>query len=319
MKILSGQFKWYLLLIIIVFGLFYSFYHISVKFDYTWTWSKIPSYFVYLEKEEVLVETEGTIKITGEPKNVQVVTENGEVFSYQIPKGQVVVDDGDMVFMGDAIGYTQSWQAGLFIKGLWVTVKLSFFASILALFLGIISGLARPSKNPVLKWLSLFYVESIRGTPLLVQLFIIYFMVGSVLGIDSRFLCGMLGLAIFAGAYVAEIIRGGIESIHHGQMEAARSLGLNHFQAMMYVIMPQVFRRSLPALAGVFISLVKDSSLVSVMALTDLTKAGREVVSSTFMVFETWITVALLYFVVTFLLSYLVKIFEGRLALGEKR
>jgi polar amino acid transport system permease protein len=144
-------------------------------------------------------------------------------------------------------------------------------------------------------------------------------MFGSVLGIESQFVCGVLALGIFSGAYIGEILRAGIQNIHHGQMEAARSLGMNVFQSYRYVILPQVFKQTLPSMSGTFISLIKDSSLVSVMALTDLTKAGREIVSSSFMVFETWITVAILYFVLTAIFSFLFRLLEQRLSLGSHK
>jgi polar amino acid transport system permease protein len=118
------------------------------------------------------------------------------------------------------------------------------------------------------------YVELIRGTPLLVQIFIVYFFIGTVLNLD-RFTAGVAALAVFTGAYVAEIVRAGISSIHKGQMEAGRSLGMTSAQTMRYVILPQAFKRVLPPLAGQFINLIKDSSLVSVISITDLTKAGR--------------------------------------------
>ena len=165
----------------------------------------------------------------------------------------------------------------------------------------------------MLKKLSITYVELIRGTPLLVQIFIFYFFIGTVLNL-SRMTAGIAALAVFAGAYLAEIVRAGIQSIHKGQMEAARSLGMNYFQAMRYVILPQALKRTLPPMAGQFISLIKDSSLVSVIAITDLTKAGREVVTNTFSPFEVWFTVALMYLVLTSTLSYLVQRLEWRLA-----
>jgi polar amino acid transport system permease protein len=156
-------------------------------------------------------------------------------------------------------------------------------------------------------------VELIRGTPLLVQIFIVYFFIGTVLNLD-RFTAGVAALAVFTGAYVAEIVRAGISSIHKGQMEAGRSLGMTSAQTMRYVILPQAFKRVLPPLAGQFINLIKDSSLVSVISITDLTKAGREVVSSTFSPFEVWFTVALLYLVLTGTLSFLVRRLEVKYA-----
>lgn len=133
----------------------------------------------------------------------------------------------------------------------------------------------------------------------------------------DRITSGIAALAIFAGAYIAEIVRAGIQSIPKGQMEASRSLGMNYFQAMRYVILPQAIKRTLPPMAGQFISLIKDSSLVSVISITDLTKAGREIVSSTFSPFEVWFVVAVMYLVLTSGLSFLVQILERRLAASD--
>jgi len=182
--------------------------------------------------------------------------------------------------------------------------------------LGLVTGLCRISRNPTLRGLASTYVELIRGTPLLVQIFIFYFFIGTVLHLD-RMVAGIGALAIFAGAYVAEIIRAGIQSIPRGQMEAARSLGMTLPQAMRHIILPQAFKRTLPPLAGQFISLVKDSSLVSVISITDLTKSGREVITSTFATFEVWFTVAALYLVITSVLSQLIQWTERRLAVSD--
>jgi len=132
------------------------------------------------------------------------------------------------------------------------------------------------------------------------------------LGVMPPLWYGVLALAIFTGAYVAEIVRAGIQSVHRGQMEAARSLGLNYSQAMRRIILPQAFRRILPPLAGQFISLVKDSSLLGVIAVRELTKATREVVSSSLQPFELWILCAVLYLVLTFTLSLLIQQLERR-------
>ena len=202
------------------------------------------------------------------------------------------------------------------MTGLWTTLWLSAGASVLALIIGLFTGLARISKNYTLRGLSAIYVEFIRGTPLLVQIFIAYFFIGTVFDL-SRNVAGMGALAIFAGAYVAEIVRAGIQSIPKGQMEAARSLGMSLVQAMTHIILPQAFKRILPPLSGQFISLIKDSSLVSVIAITDLTKSGREIITSTFATFEIWLTVAAMYLIVTSVLSQLVFYMERRLAVSD--
>jgi polar amino acid transport system permease protein len=218
-------------------------------------------------------------------------------------------DPADAVFFG--------LKPGLLLRGLWITLELSVYSTILAIVLGLITGLARISNTPFLRWIAIGYIELIRGTPLLVQIFIFYFFVGDIFGMD-RFAAGTAALAIFAGAYVAEIVRAGIQSINKGQIEAARSLGMNYFQSMRYIILPQAFRRIMPPLAGQFISLIKDSSLVSAIAITDLTKAGRELVTVSFAAFEIWFTVAIMYLVLTFSLSMLIQYLERRWGVGTR-
>jgi polar amino acid transport system permease protein len=154
-----------------------------------------------------------------------------------------------------------------------------------------------------------------------VQIFLWYFVVGTVInsmlaqygiGQISPLWFGVMALAIFTGAYTAEIVRAGIQSVHRGQMEAARSLGMTYPQAMRKVILPQAFRRILPPLAGQFISLVKDSSLLGVISIRELTKASREVVSSSLQPFEIWIVCAILYLFLTFTLSMFVQYLERK-------
>ena len=187
---------------------------------------------------------------------------------------------------------------------------------VFAILLGALTGLAKISPNPALSRLASIYIELVRGTPLLVQIFIVYFFIGTVLDLE-RFTAGVVALSVFTGAYVAEIIRAGIESISRGQMEAGRSLGMSRGATMRYIVLPQAFKRVLPPLAGQFINLIKDSSLVSVISLTDLTKAGREVVSVTFSPFEVWFSVALLYLVLTGALSYVVRRMELKYAVRD--
>lgn len=214
-------------------------------------------------------------------------------------------------------GGFMGWMTGPLTDGLIITLQTSVMSTIAAIIIGLVTGLARISSYPVLRWISIGYIELIRGTPLLVQIFIFYFFIGSVLGL-SRFMAGTAALAIFAGAYVAEIVRAGIQSINRGQTEAARSLGMNYLETMRYVVLPQAFRRIMPPLAGQFISLIKDSSLLSAIALTDLAKAGREVVTVSFAAFEVWFTVALMYLVLTFSLSMVVQWMERRMGVGRR-
>ena len=195
-------------------------------------------------------------------------------------------------------------MVGPVLSGLWVTLKISFFAMILTLVLGIIVALMKLSSMVFLRDIATVYITIVRGTPLLVQIFLFYFIVANIFELE-RFVAGILSLGIFFGAYMAEILRGAIQSIDKGQLEAAKSLGISNFQAMRYIILPQAFKRALPTLVGETIALVKDSSLVSVISITDLTKVGKEIVANTFSPFETWIVIALLYLCITSSLSYI--------------
>ena len=140
-----------------------------------------------------------------------------------------------------------------------------------------------------------------------------YFIVANIFELE-RFVAGVLALGIFFGAYMAEILRGAIQSIDKGQLEAASSLGISNFQAMRYIILPQAFKRALPTLVGEMIALIKDSSLVSVISITDLTKVGKEIVANTFSPFETWIVIAVLYLCITSVLSYIGHRIEKKMA-----
>lgn len=210
----------------------------------------------------------------------------------------------------------QRLRMGVLMIGFVLTLKISVVAIIFAILIGTIVGIARLSKEPVTKGISLAYVELIRNTPLLVQLYIIYFFVGSVLRL-SAFVAGTAALAIFAGAYVGEIVRAGIQSIHKGQMEAARSLGMTYAEAMRHIILPQAFKQIIPPLAGQFISLIKDSSLVSVIALADLMFQGQQAVARSYSAFEIYFTVAFLYLVMTFTFSMATQYIERRLAISD--
>ena len=207
-------------------------------------------------------------------------------------------------------------RMGILMIGFVLTLKISIFSIIFGIIIGTIVGIARLSNEPVTRGLSVAYVELIRNTPLLVQIYIIYFFVGSLLRL-SAFAAGTAALSIFAGAYVGEIVRAGIQSIHKGQMEASRSLGMTYAQAMRHIILPQAFKRIIPPLAGQFISLVKDSSLVSVIALADLMFQAQQAFARTYYAFEIYFTVAALYLVMTFALSMATQYIERRLAISD--
>ncbi len=198
-------------------------------------------------------------------------------------------------------------------EGAWVTIKITTVSIMIGLVIGVIMGLGRVSKNPIYKGFSTVYVEFIRGTPLLVQIMLVYYGIPA-LGINlPPYPAGILALSINSGAYIAEIVKAGIQSVHKGQMEAARSLGMTYLQAMRYVILPQAFRNVLPAIGNEFIALLKDSSLVSVIAIVELTRVGKQIYSMTFNAWTPLLGVALFYLLMTLPLSRLVQHAEKRL------
>ncbi len=197
--------------------------------------------------------------------------------------------------------------------GILVTFQVTIEAIILALLIGLFTGLGRISKNKVINGIASVYVEVIRGIPLLVQLFYIYFALGRVVNLPAM-VSAVIAMAVCYGAYMGEIFRAGIESIPKGQMEAARSLGMSYSQAMIHVILPQAFKTILPPVGNEFVALLKDSSLVSILAVSDLLRRGREFASESFTYFETYTMVALVYLVITLFLSKLVSIMEERIS-----
>jgi polar amino acid transport system permease protein len=202
---------------------------------------------------------------------------------------------------------------GPLMQGLFVTLKVSAAALVLSFLVGLGTALARMAPTIVLNALARGYLEVIRNTPLLVQLFFIYFVMAPILGIE-RFAAAVLALSLFEGAYASEIIRAGIVSIHKGQWEAGQSLGFTRFQLYRHIVLPQAIRRMLPPLAGQAISLVKDSALVSTIAIYDLTMRGQAIIAETYLVFELWFTIAAMYMVITLSLSLGVAFLEGYFA-----
>lgn len=309
---------------LIVMGLFY---YATQKIEYVWRWNRVPIYFAYKDTIDITSEIDGDVASITKEGDTATITVKGldESASFEIPAAGVSVDEGEMISIGDTLGSYTQWKPGLLIIGLWLTLKISVLATIFGVIIGIIGGLTRLSDNPALKWTTMVYVEVIRGSPLLVQILIWYFILGTVfnellaaygLGRIPAWWYGVASLACFAGAYVTEIVRAGIQSIHRGQMEAARSLGMSYGQAMRYIIMPQALRRILPPLAGQFISLIKDSSLLGIIAIRELTKAAREAVTASLQPFEVFMLCAVLYLVLTFTLSMLVQHLERRMAIS---
>lgn len=196
--------------------------------------------------------------------------------------------------------------------GILSTFTVTFLSIILAIFIGFFAGLGRISRVPLINGLTNIYVEIIRGIPLLVQLFYIYYALGKFFRVP-RLAAAVIAMGICYGAYIGEIFRAGIASISKGQMEAALALGLSRGQAIRKIIIPQTIKVILPPLGNEFIALLKDSSLVSILAVADLFRRGKEYASTSFEYFETYTIVALIYLILTLFLSRLVGVMEARL------
>jgi len=276
--------------ILTAIGIFVA-YRIRVGLNYTWHWEKIPQF----------------------------------IFRYDTESGK--------------------WVSNILMIGLYNTIRLSFWGIILATMLGTVMGILRSTKVVFLRLVSGTYVELMRNIPPLVIIFIVYFFLGDQIlpstGIDEflenqsetfrsvmsfcfappsrfvAFISALLTLAIFEGAYITEIVRSGIQSIHKGQREASYSLGLSWYQQMRHIILPQAYRRILPPMAGQLISLIKDSSIVSVISIQELTFQGTELMTGTLLTMEIWITVTLMYLMLTLPCSLIIERVEMRLA-GHK-
>jgi polar amino acid transport system permease protein len=214
-------------------------------------------------------------------------------------------------------GYFGSFESGAFVagpllKGLGVTLQITALSLALCMAVGLVTALLRLSTSWAGRALARGYLETIRNTPLLIQIFFVYFVLAPLTGL-SAFGSAVLSLSLFEGAYASEIIRAGIVSIPRGQWEAAASLGLTTFSTYRTVILPQALRRVLPPLAGQAVSLVKDSALVSTIAVYDLTLRGQLIVADTFQTFEVWFTVAGVYLALTLALSLAAGRLEKRL------
>lgn len=211
-------------------------------------------------------------------------------------------------------------QSFLFIMpdGLYVTVKVTCLSIAVSIPLGIITGLCRVSRIRIINLIASVYVEVVRGIPLLVQLFYIYYGVASIIQIRP-FWAAIMAMGFCYGAYIGEVVRGGIEAVDRGQREAAMSLGFTPFQSMVHVILPQAIRTVLPPLGNECISMLKDSSLVSMVAIIDILRRGREYASTTFNYFESYTMVALTYLFITLILSKGVSMLETNMGHYERR
>jgi len=247
-----------------------------------------------------------------------------------IPWGRIPWWAVIIIVLGIVVGYSMLTSEAYLkvlsfvMDGVKLTLQTTVMSFALALILGLLGGLGRVSKNPILYGIATLYVEVIRGLPMLVIILYMGFVIGPWIRdfTDGAFNPPMLqraviGLGFGYGAYLTEVYRAGIQSIHRGQMEAARSLGMSYFQAMRYVILPQAFRIIMPPLVNNLSALLKDSSLIAVIALPDLLQMGRLYISRTFRAFEGYNTVALLYLLMTLILSSLSRVLERRMEIGE--
>ena len=212
-------------------------------------------------------------------------------------------------FMFVNISYDFNWAQVYeykqkFINGFLMTIIISAFALILSFIIGLFFAYAQNSKLILLRFFARFYVEIIRGTPLLVQILIFFYVFANNLGFENRYIVGTFILAIFSGAYVCEIIRAAIQSIEKEQFETGLSLGMSNYQLYRYIIFPQAFKRMLPALTGQFASIIKDSSLLSIIAISEFTMNAQEVDAITYSTLESYIPLAIGYLLLTYPVSY---------------
>ncbi|EJP6471928.1 MULTISPECIES: amino acid ABC transporter permease [Clostridium] len=215
-----------------------------------------------------------------------------------------------------------------FISGAKYTIILAFFTVVIGTILGLLLSLMKLSKNKILKYIAVSYIEFIRGTPVLVQLYIIYYGLPTIgirfpevpiLGSNfPDFFAGILALSINSGAYVAEIIRAGIQAVDKGQMEAARSLGMSESMSMKNIIIPQAFKNILPALGNEFITIIKESSIVSIIGIHELMYNADTVRGNIFRPFEPLLVAAVMYFILTFTLSKLLGVAERRMRVSDR-
>ena len=201
----------------------------------------------------------------------------------------------------------------ILLMGAGVTIEITAFSVAIGFFIGLFVGIARISQFKILRIMAAVYADCIRGTPLLVQIFLIYFALPMAIGQRVEpFIAAVAACGINSGAYVSEIFRAGIQAIDVGQMEAGRSLGLTWWQTMRFIILPQAFKNILPPLGNEFIAMLKDSSLVSVIGFEELTRRGQLIIAQTYGSFEIWMTVAVVYLIMTMAISRIVAFLEKR-------
>ena len=215
--------------------------------------------------------------------------------------------------------YSVMWESiPTLLIGMKWTILITIFGLLIGFLLGALFGLMRISQKPLFKKLAGLYIESVRGTPIMVQVMFIYF--GLPMALNTRIppmIAGIVAIAVNSGAYIAEVFRGAFQSIDPGQSEAGRSIGLTNLQTRYYVIWPQAFKRMIPPLGNQFIISLKDTSLLVVVGVGELTRTGQEIIASNFRAFEVWLTVAILYLVMTLSLSRVLNLLEKKMDISK--
>ncbi|HDZ6149653.1 TPA: ABC transporter permease subunit [Staphylococcus aureus] len=257
------------------------------------------------EKDTVIAVPKDSPKLLSQiNKTIKEVKDKGLIDKYMTNAANAMNDDSGFI----------SKYGSFFLKGIKITILISLIGVALGSILGAFVALMKLSKIKIISWIASIYIEILRGTPMLVQVFIVFFVITAALGLDiSALVCGTIALVINSSAYIAEIIRAGINAVDKGQMEAARSLGLNYRQTMKSVIMPQAIKNILPALGNEFVTLIKESSIVSTIGVGEIMFNAQVVQGISFDPFTPLLVAAALYFVLTFVLTRIMNMIEGRL------
>ncbi|HDD0209766.1 TPA: ABC transporter permease subunit [Staphylococcus aureus] len=257
------------------------------------------------EKDTVIAVPKDSPKLLSQiNKTIKEVKDKGLIDKYMTNAANAMNDDSGFI----------SKYGSFFLKGIKITILISLIGVALGSILGAFVVLMKLSKIKIISWIASIYIEILRGTPMLVQVFIVFFGITAALGLDiSALVCGTIALVINSSAYIAEIIRAGINAVDKGQMEAARSLGLNYRQTMKSVIMPQAIKNILPALGNEFVTLIKESSIVSTIGVGEIMFNAQVVQGISFDPFTPLLVAAALYFVLTFVLTRIMNMIEGRL------
>ncbi|MCB8312769.1 ABC transporter permease subunit [Staphylococcus aureus] len=257
------------------------------------------------EKDTVIAVPKDSPKLLSQiNKTIKEVKDKGLIDKYMTNAANAMNDDSGFI----------SKYGSFFLKGIKITILISLIGVALGSILGAFVALMKLSKIKIISWIASIYIEILRGTPMLVQVFIVFFGITAALGLDiSALVCGTIALVINSSAYIPEIIRAGINAVDKGQMEAARSLGLNYRQTMKSVIMPQAIKNILPALGNEFVTLIKESSIVSTIGVGEIMFNAQVVQGISFDPFTPLLVAAALYFVLTFVLTRIMNMIEGRL------